>query len=98
MEYKCRMCGSSTRYYDTVKRSIKEEYGKTRRVLVERRECTQCGSIRRLTPEYILPYKHYRKDIVQGFQNGELSVNLLEFEDYPSESTVRLWMSKAASK
>lgn len=93
MSYKCKDCGGSTSYYDTVKRFVKEEYGKTRKILIERRVCKKCGSIHRFAPEYILPYKHYRKDIVRGFQNGVLSVNMLNYEDYPAESTVRLWLS-----
>lgn len=98
MSYKCKDCGASTSYYDTVKRLVKEEYGKRRKILIERRVCKKCGSIHRLMPEYILPYKHYRKDIIRGFQNGVLSVTSLEYEDYPSESTVRLWLSKSYAK
>ena len=87
----CVKCGSSTKYYDKVKRIVKGKNGKKRRISVKRYACPNCGSVHRLIPDYILPYKHYERTIIEGFISGNLSSNQLEYEDYPCEATVAIW-------
>ena len=42
-KYRCVRCGGKVRYYDCVKRIVKEKNGVKRIVLVERYHCIECG-------------------------------------------------------
>ena len=88
---KCKKCKKSINHYDYVKRNIRIENGEKIKILVERQYCKECKYYKRILPEYVLPYKHYRKDIIYGFITNKLNGNMLEYEDYPSESTIKRW-------
>ena len=88
-QIKCR-CGETAKYRDSVRRMVRIEYGKRIYVNIPRYICQKCGKYRVL-PAYILPYKHYRKDIMEGFRSGYFTKDLLEFEDYPCDLTVYRW-------
>lgn len=88
----CPKCGGKLEYYDTVKRILKEENGKITWKYIQRLSCENCESYHRVIPNYILPYKHYRKDIVIGFVTGYLDVNDIDYEDYPCDATINEWI------
>lgn len=88
----CPHCGGTTQYYDTAKRVIKGKYGKTREAYVRRYRCQRCKEIHRVTPDTLIPFKHYEKEIIQGVLAGIITSETLGFEDYPSEMTMRRWM------
>ena len=88
----CPNCGEILTYYGRVKRKIRIEYGETDWIYISRMVCPYCKTWHRQIPGYILPYKHYRKDIIEGFRTGEKSSDELYFEDYPSEATIRRWL------
>jgi hypothetical protein len=88
----CPKCGKEMIFYDHVPRIMKVEYGVTKKIIIEREWCKSCKIFRRDLPDYILPFKHYRKDIVKGFMNGTLSQSDVKFEDYPSQSTINEWV------
>jgi len=55
--------------------------------------CTGCGALHNELPSELLPYKHYEAEIIQGFIFEQYSSCDLEFEDYPSETTIKRWRS-----
>lgn len=87
----CLKCGETARYYDTVKRTVRTAFGKSRKVYVERYICTKCKFIHRELPNFLSPYKQYEKTIINGFIFDTLSSDMLEYEDYPCSQTIRNW-------
>lgn len=87
----CPFCGGDLKHYDYVRRIVRVEYGEIKWIMMERLICTRCGAKHRKIPSYLLPYKQYRKDIIQGFVKGQLSIFDLEYEDYPNEITIKRW-------
>ena len=45
----------------------------------------------RILPDFLAPHKHYDIDIITGVLNGEITSDLLAFEDYPCERTMERW-------
>lgn len=88
---KCEKCGGETKRYDSVKRVVKGAYGQKQVIFVERFRCTACGSVRRRLPDILYPYKQYEKTIIDGFVSGELTNEMTEFEDYPTDITISRW-------
>lgn len=91
----CSKCGAGTIYYDTVKRTVRTTYGKTYKTCVKRYICTKCRFIHRELPDYLVPYKQYEKPIIDGFILGNLSSDMLEYEDYPCSLTIQNWKKSA---
>ena len=79
--------------YDTVQRILKSEYGRKSTVSVKRYKCFDCGSIKRDLPSTIEPFKQYERRIIVGVLNGSITSDLIEFEDYPCEMTMKRWKS-----
>lgn len=79
---------------DYVRRIVRLGGGIFEFVKIERVRCTVCGLTSRVLPDYILPFKHYRKDIIEGFVSGRLQVGdeSLRFEDYPCDLTISRWI------
>lgn len=46
-----------------------------------------------MLPPYLDPFKQYDNRIIKGFMEGQLSFFDTEYEDYPSESTIRYWQN-----
>jgi hypothetical protein len=87
----CPRCGNKLRYYDSVRRHLRVEYGGVKTISVPRYRCDACKRTLRVLPDYILPYKQYRADIVNGFVTGRLNLSLIEYEDHPDVSTIDRW-------
>lgn len=88
----CKNCGGTECYYDTVLRSAKTKKGHKYFVKVRRYRCSNCHSIHRVLPSYLLPYKLYEKEIIQGVISGYITPETLEYEDYPCEATMHRWV------
>lgn len=87
----CPECNGTSKHYDIVKRVVRSEKRKTRRVKIRRLKCVNCGHIHRETPNYLLPYKQYRKDIIYGVVRGYIDSETFGYEDYPCEITMKRW-------
>lgn len=87
----CPRCSGRLSYFDKPSRIVRGRYGKVRYEKIRRLICVKCGSVHRELPLYLLPYKHYERQIIEGFVCQQLSIFDLEFEDYPCESTIRTW-------
>ena len=94
--YKCKYCGGYEKHYDKVIRYVKIEYGKKKKVILNRNKCTNCGRIHRVLPYFIMPYKQYRKDIILSVINRTITSNTIGFEDYPCELTMIRWKKERA--
>ena len=89
----CPKCGAEMKHYDFVTRVIRGEYGKKRYFRVERRYCKKCRSVLRVTPEDLYGKKQYEARIIDGFKSGAYDIFMEEFEDYPSEQTIKRWLA-----
>ena len=87
----CPTCGSKMKRYDKVRRIVRKRYGQVKRIDIRRMICQGCGSMHSELPYELLPYKHYEAEIIRGFILGSYSSCDLEFEDYPSETTIKRW-------
>lgn len=87
----CKACGGGTKAYDRVKRILKERRGAVSWHYVYRFKCEVCGHVQRELPDYMLPYKHYSKDIIEGVVEGLITERTYGFEDYPCEMTMKRW-------
>lgn len=85
------------KHRDYVKRIMRSGGGKVDWIDVERYMCETCSVTKRELPECLLPYKHYRADIIKGVLEGQLTIFDLEYEDYPCEMTMKRWMSRSGS-
>ena len=88
---KCPKCGGKLIKFGRVKRIVREERGRVLWIEAQKCRCLSCGCVVRQCPDILFPYKHYRKDIIQGFLSGRLSSEDLDFEDYPCETTIHRW-------
>ena len=88
----CRKCGGTLAHYDRVTRVVRTGFGKRYSETVERRRCLDCGATVRITPATLYSYKQYEAAVIDGFVSGTLDISMLEFEDYPTEQTIRNWI------
>lgn len=94
----CDVCGSRTKVYDHVIRFVRTKKRAVYSVKIPRIFCPNCNTIRRLLPDYIYPFKHYEAEIIQGVVNGVITNDILEYEDYPCESTMKRWCDFFSSR
>lgn len=87
----CPLCGGELQPRGKVKRIIRRENGEKIFVYIARYSCKNCKHWHRVLPDNIVPYKHYPKRIIKGFNDGLYSNEDIEFENYPSESTIKRW-------
>lgn len=90
----CPNCGGYLSGYDHVKRIVRSKYGDRKFVNIPRYRCKRCKRLHRAIPSYILPYKQYETDIIQGVIEGLITSDTLGFEDFPCEMTVTRWRSQ----
>lgn len=91
---KCPICSGYLKRYDNVQRVVRAERHRTRKVKVRRLRCTNCGHTLRVTPDYMLPFKQYHKDIIHGVIEGRISSDIFGYEDYPCEITMKRWINE----
>lgn len=91
----CRDCGGVAAFYDYVSRTVRSGNGKVEKIKVPRFRCESCGHIHRELPDFLMPNKQFKSDIITGFVTGKLDETDLRFEDYPCIQTVRRWIKDA---
>lgn len=62
--------------------------GKKIFIKIPRYSCKNCGKWHRFMPDYMVPYKHYRKDILEKCLQD---TDELPYEDYPADITKYRW-------
>lgn len=80
--------------YDRVTRKIRAEFGRIEKIKIYRYKCQNCGKVHRELPDYLLPYKQFKRDIIEGALVGTLDTSDLPYEDYPCEVTVKRWITE----
>ena len=90
----CPKCGGLLKYYDSVKRIVRTKGGISYWIKIRRMVCLECRSTHRELPKYLVPYKHYEIDIIQGFIDGTITSFDLDYEDYPCDMTIKNWKNK----
>ena len=90
-ETACPKCGGNLKYYDKVFRIVRTKRRLTKHVELRRFKCCKCGSVHREIPNYILPYKQYETELIQGVLEGLITANTIGYEDYPCEKTMIMW-------
>ena len=91
---KCKSCGATAKYHDTVKRMQKGKSGIKKYLYVPRFRCEGCGEIHRKLPEGLYPHKHYEAEIINGVVDRVITPETLGYEDYPCEMTMKRWISQ----
>lgn len=87
----CPDCMGSLKYYDNVPRVVKTKWGRMNKVKVKRFRCNICKKVHRKIPNYVLPYKHYELDIIEGVLDGIITPDTYGYENYPCETTMIRW-------
>lgn len=71
---------------------MKTEGGCKQWLLIRRFKCSSCNALHNEIPDCLVPYKHYRSDIISGVIDGVITSDDLESEDYPCMDTMMLWL------
>ena len=90
-DYTCPLCGGNLKRIGRVKRLVKTQNGQKDWVYVKRYQCECCSTVHREIPDTLYPYKHYSRDIIDNMVDGVISSDMIEYEDYPSDSTIKRW-------
>lgn len=93
----CPYCGRMMRQYDKIDRLVIRKYGIREKTKIVRNRCDKCAVTLRELPDWLLPYKHYDKNIIIGVVEGLITPETLGFEDYPCENTMKRWVDKFSS-
>ena len=88
---RCPECGGTLKYYDNVKRIVRGKGGKKQCIKIRRVRCIICRRLHRELPEFMVPYKQYETEIIQGVLEGFITSDTIGFEDYPCEMTMLRW-------
>lgn len=91
---KCNICNKELSHRDYVNRIQKIARGEILWIRIERQYCKDCGTVHRLLPENVLPFKHYEASVIKGVINGDITPDTDGFEDYPCEMTMTRWRSE----
>lgn len=87
----CPYCGGNLRFYDTVSRGVKVEYGFKTYISVRRLRCIECNGVHRELPVTMEPFKRYEKRIIFGLLSGEYLRTSIEYMDFPVKVTIKRW-------
>ncbi len=94
----CPECNGLLKPYDHVTRSVRSGFGNIEHIRIQRYKCVKCKRIHRELPNYLVPYKQFKADIIAGVIDGSVGVQNLEYEDYPCEMTMKRWTKEYTGK
>ncbi len=81
----CPLCKGRLVVRDTVDRHYRNEEGEKVWFRIRRLRCKECGKLHRELPDILLPYKHYRSEIIEETLDGKQDV------PGPEAMTFRRW-------
>ncbi len=87
----CPICGGELRKYGSVQRIVRTKRRQSDYICLKRLQCRKCLSVHREIPEIIFPYKQYEAEMIIGVLEGFITPDVLGFEDYPCELTMKRW-------
>lgn len=88
----CPCCGKPLKYRDSRLRIRKHEGGERDYLSIRRFQCTACKRYHNELPDVLLPYKHYKSEVICGVIDGIVTPGDQDSEDYPSVSTMLYWL------
>ena len=88
----CPICGGILKYHDRVRRILRSKGRASDYIQVRRMRCTKCGSIHRALPKFVIPYKQYEAEVINGVLEGYITPDTIGYEDYPCEATMARWI------
>jgi hypothetical protein len=86
----CPTCGKHLFFRDYRKRICKDFQGSTEFIYIRRLKCG-CGKLHNELPDLLVPYKHYRNEVIENVLDDVSTPNDPTSEDYPCESTMKRW-------
>jgi len=81
----CPLCKGKLVARDTVDRHYRDEEGEKVWFRIRRLRCKECGKLHRELPDILLPYKHYRCEIIEETADGK------EEAPGPEARTLQRW-------
>ena len=87
----CPECGHHLKYRDSCPRHCKLEGGEKVWVQIRRMKCPHCGKLHRELPDFMVPFKHYKVEIISGVIDGIVTADDEDSEDYPCMTTMERW-------
>ena len=69
----CPACGTVMMGYDTRKRKSIDGSGQSRTLLLRRLRCPLCGVLHLEMPDFLLPHKHYDREVIDLVLSGDSS-------------------------
>lgn len=87
----CPDCGAVLKHRDYKRRIMKSEGGIKQFIHIQRLKCKHCQRLHNALPDFLVPYKHYKAEIISGVLDNIVSSDDLEDEDYPCEATMNRW-------
>lgn len=90
---KCKKCGGTLKHRDWVNRIVKTKGGQKETIKIERVICCDCGTLTRILPSYLTPFKHYENDVIDGVREGFITPDTYGYENFPCEMTMKRWKS-----
>lgn len=93
-EFICTTCKKGRlRCRDHVKRICRLEGGETEWFIIPRHQCDNdgCGRMHRMVPDFLVPFKHYKAEIISGVLDGIVTPSDEDSFDQPSENTMKAW-------
>lgn len=84
----CPTCNYEMKIRDSKRRYIKTESGQKIPINLKRYYCSRCNKLHTEIPDIIIPYKQYKKSIIEKVKSGDIS----SFAG--DDSTIREWQRK----
>lgn len=87
----CPDCGEILSYKDT-RRRVYLDYGHEEDILYIRRfRCDKCKRLHTELPENVVPWKHYKKDVIRDVLEGYTVEDDPIAENGPADITMKRW-------
>ena len=87
----CPVCMEELSYRDSCKRILLQKGHERHVCIIRRMKCSQCGTLHRELPDFLVPYKHYTAEIISGVLDGQVTPDDEDSMDYPCEMSMQRW-------
>lgn len=65
--------------------------GKQRQIKLNRLKCTVCNKHHIELPDFLVPFKQYTTEVIEGVIDGRITTEEPPTEDYPCEESMNHW-------
>ena len=95
-EVVCVICSGTLKVHGCYRRHCRDEEGGRQYGWVAQGHCKACGKYPALIPQFLMPYKHYRTEVIEGvIAESENGVLVEHLGGYSADvSTMRRWVSQ----